>query len=92
VGVVSTGAGCVVRRCVFAGWLEGATGATTGAMLGPSVADGNAGREVWLGVGVGLVCSAVGLLAALPIPITTTAQPATATEAAHEDTSRPQRM
>jgi hypothetical protein len=38
------------------------------------------------------VCSAVGLLAARPIPITTTAQPATATEAAHEDISRPQRM
>ena len=90
--VVRAGAGCVLRRWDVAGWRDVAIGASTGAMLGASLADGKAGRDVTLGVGVGLVCSLVGLLAARPIPITTTAHPATATEAAHEDTSRPQRM
>jgi hypothetical protein len=35
-----------VRRCVLAERLGMATGAATGALLGLSVADGNAGREV----------------------------------------------
>jgi hypothetical protein len=46
VGVAGTEARCEVRRCVLAERLGMATGAATGALLGLSVADGNAGREV----------------------------------------------
>jgi hypothetical protein len=86
------------------GWVDVAAADVTRAELdgtGPGVLaraaeliGSSAGRdgEMALTLGIDVTESAVGLLAAPFMPRATTAQPATATDAAHADTTRPTNM